>query len=104
MLRDLYYRQCWEIQTSKRFRSGPVLAAFVKPPPQTDFAGGITLEHIAFYLGKPLSEVTQGVPSRSRHYRPAHTIGRSIGARLSPSRRWAPATLCSPSGWSPMCS
>jgi hypothetical protein len=61
MLRDLYHRQCWEIQTSKRFRSGPVLAAFVKPPPSSDFAGGITLEHIAFYLGKPLAEVAQGV-------------------------------------------
>jgi hypothetical protein len=61
MLRDLYHRQIHEIQSSKRFRSGPVLAAFVKPMPQSDFAGGITLADIAFYLGKPLSEVVQGV-------------------------------------------
>jgi hypothetical protein len=62
MLRDLYYRQCWEIQTSKRFRSGPVLAAFIKPAPASDFGAGITLEHIAFYLGKSVAEVARGVP------------------------------------------
>ncbi len=61
MLRDLHARQCFEIQASKRFRSGPVLAAFVKPPPPADFGSGITLADIAAYLGRPLSEVAQGV-------------------------------------------
>lgn len=62
MLRDLYYRQCHEIQTSKHFRSGPVLAAFMRSAPSADFAAGITLADIAHYLGRKLSEVAQGVP------------------------------------------
>lgn len=61
MLRDLFSRQCFEIQASKRFRSGPVLAA-LKPPPAADFGSGITLDHIAAYLGRPVEEVAQGVP------------------------------------------
>jgi hypothetical protein len=61
MLRDLYYRQCFAIQASKRFRSGPVFAAFI-PPPSADFGSGITLADIAAYLGRPVAEVAQGVP------------------------------------------
>ncbi len=61
MARALYHRQCFEIEASKRFRSGPVLAALIRPPPSSDFADGITIEDVARYLGRPLSEVARGV-------------------------------------------
>jgi hypothetical protein len=59
--RVLYHRQCFEIEASKRFRSGPVLAALIRPPPASDFADGITITDVANYLGLPVAEVAQGI-------------------------------------------
>jgi hypothetical protein len=61
MLRDLHARQCFEIQASKRVRSGLVLAAF-RPAPVADFGSGITVAQIAQYMGRPVAEVRRGVP------------------------------------------
>jgi len=51
--RELYHRQIFEIRASKRFRSGPVLEAFLTTPPP-DFADGITVEQLAAHLGQEL--------------------------------------------------
>ncbi len=60
IFRGLYQRQCFEIETSKRYRSGPVYAAFFRRTP-TDFEDGITVADVARYLKLTASEVGRGV-------------------------------------------
>lgn len=57
----VYARQLHDIQTSKRFRSGPVFAAYLRRRPPADFADGITMADIAAYLGCSIPEVAQGI-------------------------------------------
>lgn len=62
ILRDLYLGQRFDIDTSKRFRSGLVLAALLRKRPASEFADGITPADLAAYLGLPVSQIVHGMP------------------------------------------
>jgi hypothetical protein len=59
--RDFYRRQLFSIDTSKHFRSGLVLASLLRRPPDSDFPDGILMAEISAYLGRPLSEIAEGM-------------------------------------------
>jgi hypothetical protein len=61
IFRDFYLRQLFEIEVSKRFRSGLVLSTVLRQPPASDFADGITPDRIAEYLGRPVTEIASGI-------------------------------------------
>jgi hypothetical protein len=48
-----YRRQRFAIDTSKRFRSGLVLASLLREPPASDFPADVTEAQIGAYLGRP---------------------------------------------------
>lgn len=58
---DFYRRQRFEIDTSKRFRSGLVLASLLRRPPASDFPDGVDAAQIAAYLGCPVAEPDRGL-------------------------------------------
>ncbi len=56
---DLYRRQRFDIDTSKWFRSGLMLATLLRTPPPSEFA--IAPAELAAYLGRPPSEIVPGM-------------------------------------------
>ena len=61
IFRDFYLRQRYEIDTSKWFRSGLVLATLFRPPPASEFGSSISPAQIAAVLGRPVEEISPGI-------------------------------------------
>jgi hypothetical protein len=61
IFRPLYQRQRFEIDISKRFRSGLVLATIFRERPMLEFGGGFSSAEIASYLGRPSSDIVPGI-------------------------------------------
>ena len=59
---DFYRRQRFAIDTSRRFRSGLVLASLLRRPPVSEFPAGLDMAEIAAYLGRPAREIGEGCP------------------------------------------
>jgi hypothetical protein len=59
---DFYRRQRFAIDTSKRFRSGLVLASLLRRSPESDFPQTVPLAEIAARLGRAPAEIIDGIP------------------------------------------